>query len=105
VADLTMTGPSPAHHSQAIDRIHRRDTESSWVRLFCNKSTGCISGASAFDNCGMKHSRSEPCVAAKAGRFMSEMGHKRQMQSEPTGGLFPLLPKTGHINAQQQNAA
>ena len=36
---------------------------------------------------------------------MSEMGHKRQMQSEPTGGLFPLLPKTGHVNAQQQNAA
>jgi hypothetical protein len=36
---------------------------------------------------------------------MTAMGHKRQMQSEPIGGLFPLLPKTGHINAQQQNAA
>ena len=36
---------------------------------------------------------------------ISAMGHKRQMQCEPTGGLFPLFPKTGNVNAQQQNAA
>jgi len=33
------------------------------------------------------------------------MGHERQMPCEPTGGLFPLSPKTGNVNAQQQNAA
>jgi len=42
---------------------------------------------------------------SKSGAVMSASGHKRQMQCEPTGGLFPLLPKTGNVNAQQQNAA
>jgi len=36
---------------------------------------------------------------------MSALGHQRQMLCEPTGGLFPLSPKTGNVNAQQQNAA
>jgi len=27
------------------------------------------------------------------------------MPCEPTGGLFPLFPKSGNVNAQQQNAA
>jgi len=31
--------------------------------------------------------------------------HQRQMHCEPKGGLFPLFPKTGNVNAQQQNAA
>jgi len=26
-------------------------------------------------------------------------GHERLMQGEPTGGLFPLFPKTGNANA------
>jgi hypothetical protein len=27
------------------------------------------------------------------------------MQGDPTSGLFPLFPKSGNVNAQQQNAA
>src|SRR5262249_25901809 len=34
---------------------------------------------------------------------ISGLGQKRQMRREPTGGLFPLFPKTGNVNAQQQN--
>ena len=42
---------------------------------------------------------------SKSGPLMSALGHERLMQGEPTGALFPLFPKTGHVNAQQQNAA
>jgi hypothetical protein len=32
--------------------------------------------------------------------FSHSQGHKRQMQCEPKGGLFPLCPKTGNVNAR-----
>ena len=36
---------------------------------------------------------------------MSEMGHKRQMQSEPTGGLFPLFLKSDRFQSGCKSVA
>jgi len=58
-------------------------------------------------NCPLrtKPTKGQRCASQQFWRPNVAMGQKRQMQCEPTGGLFPLLPKTGHVNAQQQNAA
>ena len=42
---------------------------------------------------------------SKKRRLISALGQKRQMQCEPTGGSFPLFPKSGNVNAHQQNTA
>ena len=35
----------------------------------------------------------------KKWRLISALGQKRQRQCGPKGGLFPLCPETGHVNA------